>query len=237
MEWRQEIEEEGSKSSWSDSGSDVGIEDMQVDRPDYQVNITQSAEDELNRVFEEEGGIVDKTQLMKEKAVPLFGGTPIHPKDLQYRKAIDTEQGLNKPEDLLLDDEQALNKLLNVRSFKEIQGVLNKRKSRDEIEEELKKLKPVYKEKRFKTHHDSMEVESCMKEPLNLSFAYSTQYTSENLSCIMSLSQRSQNYRPYTSVPKWPYKTLTERLILNDLLLMLKGLNSVSNFILEYLQM
>lgn len=227
MEWRQEIEDEGSRSSWSDSGSDAGIEDMQVDRPDYQINTTQRAEDELNRVFEDEGNFVKHAQLMKEKAVPLFGGTPIHLKELEYRKTIASEQGLKEPEDVLLDDEQALNKLLNVRSFKEIQGVLNKRKSRGEIEEELKKLKPVYKEKRFKTHNDSMEVESCMKEPLNLSFAYSTQYTSENLGCVMSLSQRSKNYRPYTAVPKWPYKTLTERLILNDLILMLKGLNSV----------
>ena len=59
-----------------------------------------------------------------------------------------------------MDDDQVLKEMLNIRSFKEIHNSLTKKRSREEIEEEIKSSKPILKEKRFKTHHDVYEVQS-----------------------------------------------------------------------------
>ena len=67
-----------------------------------------------------------------------------------------------------------------------------------------------------------------MAEPLNLSYAYSNQYKEEKSHSFITLASRSQNSAQRLGpVSKWPYKTLTERLIINDVLLMLKGCNNV----------
>jgi len=51
-EWRQEIEDEGSRSNWTDS--DEELHDMQIDKPEYYVNSTENVERELDQVFQEE---------------------------------------------------------------------------------------------------------------------------------------------------------------------------------------
>ena len=68
-----------------------------------------------------------------------------------------------------------------------------------------------------------------MFEPLNLAKAYSRQYQEEKELRYVTLANRSNNGNTHSHFAlKWPYKTLSERLILNDIFLMLKGLDNVS---------
>jgi len=59
----------------------------------------------------------------------LFGGTPLHISKPEYvNKHID--QGPQQDSTSFMNDDQALDKLLGVRSFKEIQSILNQKKTR-----------------------------------------------------------------------------------------------------------
>jgi hypothetical protein len=205
-------------------------QDMQVDVQYEPVREIEHPQDELAKAFEESGVFDNPQQTMNEINAPMFGGTPIHPPDA---KEIERRM-FNAPEpaeiiDPSMNDAEVLNKLLNIRSFEDLHKSLITRKTRKQIEEEINKVTPVYKEKRFKTHHDSVELESCMVEPLNLSHVYSKQYTEERHLNYMTLSSKSKNYvSGLGPVAKWPYKTLTERLIIHDIFLMLKGLKNVN---------
>ena len=103
--------------------------------------------------------------------------------------------------------------------LKKYKEIFLKENKRVEIEEEIEKK---YKE-------DMMEVENWIKDPQNLGHFYSNQYKKQEDMHYFDLKNFSSynSQKLYAPVPKWPYKTLTERLILNDIFLMLKGLSNV----------
>jgi hypothetical protein len=204
-------------------------QDMHVDVQYEPVRVVEHPKDELIKAFEESGVFENQRQIMTETDAPLFGGTPIYYQNNETEKRMFNEPQTEKSIEASMDDEEMLNTLLNIKSFKDIHKSLLKKKTRVQIEEDISKIPPIYKEKRFKTHHDSIELESCMVEPLNLSYIYSNQYNEKNHLKYMTLSSKSKKYASGLGpVAKWPYKTLTERLIIHDIFLMLKGLKNVN---------
>jgi hypothetical protein len=154
-ERRKEIDEEGSLSEWS------GEEEMQVERDGFdEPQNRQAVGEELQQAFEEQRKAMEELrQVQKEKKATFFGGTPVHFGKMMVDKEI-VEQGRMEDVQYFVDDEQALNKLLNIRSFKEIQSILNERRTKAEIEQDLKNIKPVKKLKSGKSDTEKDEIES-----------------------------------------------------------------------------
>lgn len=108
QDWQQELQES--------SGEDEFSEDMQVDKPLPATKIVEQEQGE---------------QTDWEPRAQLFGGLRIHQLDWKHPEAETKE--IDK--EVEMDDEQALGRLLGIRSFKQIMNEINSRKSRDEIEE------------------------------------------------------------------------------------------------------
>ena len=195
---------------------------MKVDVPREEVNLYESPLEELEKVFQDSETIENPKQVLKERVAAEIGGTPVHyfisP---EAGKSVSKIQESERPLEFPMDDEEVLHKLLKIRSFKEIHASMTKKRTREEIGEKCQQL-PVFKDKRFKTINEPNEIKSCIIEPLNLSHIYSTQYQEEKPnSCIPMNSKANNLSQKLGPVAKWPYETLTERLILNDVLLML----------------
>ncbi|CAI2367015.1 unnamed protein product [Moneuplotes crassus] len=219
-DWKREVEEE-QDSDWSQLEDDEQ-QDMQIDdrgqfegQPDAQQEFLDTSQ--LSE---------DPRQILKEITAAEFGATPIH-----YNPSPEAGKSLSRiPEerpDEEMDDDKVLHKLLKIRSFKEIYSCMVESKSRTEIEQEIQSSQPRLKESRYKSDNKTQQVESCIHEPMNLSYFYSNQFKENEVNDSTSFASKPKNLMQRLGpVLKWPYKTLTERLIINDILLMLKGLSN-----------
>lgn len=174
-EWKRECEDEGSLSDWSDMEMEEE-KDMDVDRDQYYINRTDNVQRELEDVFGDHKVLRERGQVLVEKHAPIFQGTPVHYEisPQQAKPIAHPEQGSDKFEDEPMNDDDALKKMLSIRSFDEILHEINSKKT-----------------KNINSGVDTTE--SIMSEPLNLALRYSQQYQSEKDLKYVTLAQRSNS--------------------------------------------
>ena len=232
-DWRQEIDNErdSQDSDWSDEDKH-GHKDMDVDNDAFYVNRTNNVQHELDKVFDDHNILVERGQVNVEKKAPTYGGTPVHYEQAQTESGMQTGYGqrsTHREQVPANNDDQALRQLLGVRTFKDIHKCITRRRSRAELEQDMNKFEHTSREKRVKKYDSQDETVSCMFEPLNLATQYSRQYQEEKELKYVTLANRANNGNTNSHhALKWPYKTVSERLILNDIFMMLKGLDTVS---------
>ena len=156
-DWRHEIDNErdSQESDWSDEDKD-GHKDMDVDNDAFYVNRSNNVQHELDRVFDGHSILVERGQVKVEKKAPTFGGTPVHYEQAQTELGMQTgdRQRVKHAEYVeqppAKNDDQAMRQLLGIRSFKDIQKCITRRRSRAELEQDLNEVEITGREKRVK---------------------------------------------------------------------------------------